>query len=138
MALREFDLVTRRFVTDGFNLAEAKGGADWLDRDTVLLSSASQGVTSSGYANSVRLWQRGEAPGAPVFEVDPTSMVASGQYERADDRLVFIEYKDFFNTTVSIGDRTGPKQRIDLPSDCRPCLGAWLDGDQAAPTMGRG
>ena len=65
-------------------------------------------------------------------------MVASGQYERADDRLVFIEYKDFFNTTVSIGDRTGPKQRIDLPSDAAH---VWEHGWMAIKprtTMGRG
>ena len=71
VALREFDLLTRRFLPDGFNLPESKGGADWLDRDTLLLSSASQGTTSSGYANSVRLWQRGRGAGCAGLRSRP-------------------------------------------------------------------
>ena len=32
--LREFNLRVKGFVPDGFMLPEAKGGADWIDRDT--------------------------------------------------------------------------------------------------------
>ncbi len=117
VVLREFDLLSRGFVPGGFFLPEAKGGADWLDRDTLLLSSAGQGATASGYADSVRLWRRGEAPDKPIFQVEPASMGASGQYDRANDRLLFVEYQDFFNTKVFSGDRTGPKLQFDLPSD---------------------
>ncbi len=35
--LREFDLEACAFVPGGFALPEAKGGADWVDRDTLLL-----------------------------------------------------------------------------------------------------
>src|SRR5882757_9058339 len=63
VTLREFDVDTKSFVADGFTLPEAKGGVDWLDPDTLLLSSAyGEGmVTSSGYARTVRLWRRGES-----------------------------------------------------------------------------
>ena len=56
VVLREFDLPSRDFVPDGFALPEAKGGAAWVDRDTLLLSSAlGEGMaTSSGYARAVR------------------------------------------------------------------------------------
>ena len=84
MVLREFDLGSRRFVQDGFQLAEAKGGATWLDRDTLLLASAGQGATNSGYANTVRLWARGEAPSEPLFQVGETSMGADGHYDRGE------------------------------------------------------
>jgi len=40
VVLREFDLISRGFVFGGFALPEAKGGAAWADRDTLLLSSA--------------------------------------------------------------------------------------------------
>ena len=48
--------------TGGFVLPEAKGGVDWLDADTLLLSSAfGEGMaTTSGYARTVRRWRRGE------------------------------------------------------------------------------
>ena len=80
MVLREFDIPTRRFVPDGFALAEAKGGVDWLDHDTLLLSSAAGGATRSGYACTVRLWRRGTDPAdAPIlFETDPVNMSAWG------------------------------------------------------------
>ena len=117
VVLREFDLGTRRFVPDGFTLPEAKGNADWVDRDTLLLSSAGLGATASGYANTVRLWRRGEAPSEPIFTAQPGSMMVFGDYERAADRFWFSEMTDFINHTSHIGDRTGPKQRLDLPTD---------------------
>ena len=40
VVLREFDIATKAFVAGGFHLPEAKGGAEWLDKDTLLLSSA--------------------------------------------------------------------------------------------------
>ncbi len=127
--LREFDLPSRRFVPDGFALPEAKGGAAWLDADTLLLSSALGGETRSGYASTVRLWRRGEdwlaAP--PLFTTDPANMNAWGSYDRQDDRLVFAEKPGFFDTRVWIGDRAGPRQRIELPSDARfSWKGDWL------------
>ena len=62
VTLREFDIDTKHFVAGGFVLPEAKGGVDWLDADTLLLSSAygEDMATTSGYARTVRLWRRGE------------------------------------------------------------------------------
>ena len=72
--LREFDIAAKAFVSGGFYLPEAKGGADWLDRDTLLLSSAYGGGTwrpQSGYARTVRLWRRGsDVAQAPVLYRD--------------------------------------------------------------------
>src|SRR5215470_5236290 len=86
VVLREFDLPARDFVPEGFTLPEAKGGAAWLDRDTLLLSSASgEGMTtSSGYARTVRLWRRGTDPlAAPViFATRPECMAVSADVDR--------------------------------------------------------
>src|SRR5207253_2700442 len=61
VTLREFDLDAKAFVGGGFSLPEAKSGVEWLDADTLLLSSAlGDGMaTNSGYARTVRLWRRG-------------------------------------------------------------------------------
>ncbi len=121
VVLREFDLVTRTFVPDGFVLPEAKGSAAWLDRDTLLLSSALGGVTSSGYGRTVRLWERSADPLlAPVlFEVPFESLSAWGGVEReaGRERLVFRDGTGFFDAIWHIGDRGGPTTRIALPSD---------------------
>jgi prolyl oligopeptidase len=125
VVLREFDLPSRGFVPGGFILPEAKGGAEWVDRDTLLLSSAlGEGMaTQSGYARTVRLWRRGSAPlTAPViFETDAGHMAvgADADHEFAEERVVFVDTIGFFDSVVWIGDRSGPKTRIDLPTDVR-------------------
>jgi prolyl oligopeptidase len=64
VVLREFDLLKRDFVPDGFSLPESKTSVVWLDRDTLLLSSplGSGMATRSGHARTVRLWRRGSDP----------------------------------------------------------------------------
>jgi prolyl oligopeptidase len=119
VVLREFDLVTRDFVPNGFSLPEAKGGAGWLDHDTLLLSTALGGATNSGYASTVRLWRRGTAwsEGPVLFRTDVTSMAAWGILDRPTGRLVFVEQTGFFDSRIWAGDREGPKQLLDLPTD---------------------
>ena len=126
VVLREFDLSARDFVPGGFALPEAKGGAAWLNRDTLLLSSAlgEDMATSSGYARTVRLWRRGADPlAAPIiFETSADQMAVWADIDRetGEELLVFVERLGFFDAIVWIGDRTGPKTRIDLPTD------AWV------------
>ena len=119
VVLREFDVAARCFVADGFVLPEAKGGVVWLDRDTLLLSSAAGGATRSGYARTVRLWARGVDPAsAPVlFETDAVNMAAWGMYDRVDGRLVFGDRTGFFDGNTWLGDRSGPGVKLDLPTD---------------------
>jgi len=114
--LREFDVNTRGFVTDGFMLPEAKGGAQWFDVDTLLLSSAyGEGMaTTSGYARTVRRWRRGtEVNSAPVvFETAADNMAAYCDIDRtaASPRVWFVDRLDFFNFNLWLGDETGALQ----------------------------
>ena len=110
-------------MADGFALPEAKGGTAWLDRDALLLSSAfgSGMATASGYARTVRLWRRGANPeSAPVlFETARESMSVGAGVDRtqATETVWFYEKPAFFDTVVRMGDRTGPKVKLDLPAD---------------------
>lgn len=126
VTLREFDLATKSFVADGFTLSEAKGGADWLDADTLLLSSAhGEGMaTSSGYARTVRVWRRGQP-------VDQTEMIAETTadhmviYGGVDDtgaapRVWIVDQIDFFNHAIWLRDAAGSTTKLDLPT------GIWL------------
>ena len=69
---REFDLGTKSFVKDGFNLPEAKTGLAWLDQDSLLVGTDfGQGsLTDSGYNRIIKLWKRGTLLSAAtlVFE----------------------------------------------------------------------
>lgn len=125
VVLREFDIPSRSFVEGGFHLPEAKSGVDWLDRDTLLLSSAlGDGMaTSSGYSRTIRLWSRGQDPAAAVvlFEVPADHMGAWGSVDRSsgEERLVFIDQIGFYDVVVHLGDHSGPRQRIPIPTDLR-------------------
>ncbi len=129
VTLREFDITAKSFVKDGFILPEAKGGAEWLDADTLLLSSAFGGnITASGYARTIRLWRRGTDVGqAPVmFETTPDSMGVFSNVDRtaATPRIWFVEQLGFFDVNLWLGDRTGAKTRLDLPTDI------WMEAHQ--------
>jgi len=125
--LREFDLVARDFVAGGFELPEAKSDCDWLDADTLLLWSAlGEGMaTDSGYARTIRLWRRGtDIAQAPVlFETTPEKIYAWASIDRtqASSTVWYMERLDFYNMETWRGDGTGPKERMDLPTD------AWMD-----------
>ena len=137
VVLREFDLVTRAFVPNGFDLPEAKGGAVWLDQDTLLLSSAGQGATQSGYASTVRLWRRGEAPGEPIFQVDPASMAASGSMTARTTGC--CSWKPSTSTTAASLPATAPAQAAIRPADrCRLLVRPWLADGRATDALDRG
>ncbi len=58
--IREFDVRTKSFVDNGFFLPEAKGGASWIDENTLMVSTDfGEGVTTSGYPTQAKIWKRG-------------------------------------------------------------------------------
>ena len=124
VVIREYDLAARRFVDGGFALPEAKGGADWLDADTVLVNSALGGEsfeTTSGYARTVRRWRRGTPfETAPVvFECDPDNMQAHGYTQDSPrfPRTFFVRQTDFENSLLFVEGKGGVQHRVDIPSD---------------------
>ena len=129
VVLREFDVPSRGFVAGGFAAPEAKGGTAWVDRDTLLLfttlpsASGVETSTRSGYSRTVRLWRRGSAiADAPVvFAVDAASMAAQAFVDRsgAEPRIWFTEAIAFFDHAGWLGDPSGPKHRLDLPTDAQ-------------------
>jgi prolyl oligopeptidase len=126
VTLREFDLATKSFVADGFTLPEAKGGVDWLDADTLLLSSAhGEGMTtSSGYARTVRLWRRGQPvdEAQVIIETTPDHMMIYGSVDDTGTapRTWIIDQIDFFNHAIWLRDAAGVTTRLDLPT------GIWM------------
>jgi prolyl oligopeptidase len=126
VVLREFDGETKSFVSDGFVLPEAKGSVDWLDPDTLVLSSAyGDGMaTTSGYARTIRLWRRGQPieQAEVIFETSADRMrVYCGIEDTgAETRAWIIDQLDFFNTAIWLRDAAGSLTRLDLPS------GVWM------------
>lgn len=123
VTLREFDGETKSFVSDGFVLPEAKGSVDWLDPDTLVLSSAyGEGMaTTSGYARTIRLWRRGQRveQAQIIFETtaDRMRVYCGVDDSGAAPRAWIIDQIDFFNFAIWLRDVTGTLTRLDLPTD---------------------
>jgi prolyl oligopeptidase len=132
VVIREFDLVEKRFVDGGFHLSEAKGGADWVDENTLLVSSALGGEafqTVSGYARTARLYRRGtEFAAAPVvFECKREDMAAWGGRDRGP-RYPRTEYRrqiDFEHHEDFIEQGGSERIKLDVPAD----VGLSVDHD---------
>ena len=105
IVIREFDLAAKRFMPDGFSLAEAKSGADYLDNDTILFGTdfGPGSLTSSGYPRIVKLWHRGEPVSAAkvVYEGKPEDVSVDAHRAGNDPRARFpivARAIDFFTT----------------------------------------
>jgi prolyl oligopeptidase len=60
VVIKEFDVNAKEFVSDGFLIPEAKGGASWIDENTLMVSTDfGEGVTTSGYPKQVKILKRG-------------------------------------------------------------------------------
>src|SRR4029077_3288523 len=119
--LREFDLTTREFGANGFNLPEVRSQVVGFDRDTLLLMSplGPNMATDTGLPRTVRLWRRGTDPlVAPViFETKEDYLGVGAQVDRdvPEERVWFVEKPGLIDTHYWIGDRTRAKIKIDVP-----------------------
>jgi len=122
--MREFDLNSARFVSDGFNLPEAKSRAAWRNRDSIYVGTdiGAGSLTRSGYPRVVKEWRRGAAIEAAetAFEgtADDVSVTASVVH---DHGLVyeFISRATTFFTSDLFVRRGDEWVKIDKPADAR-------------------
>ncbi|MFN7112414.1 MAG: prolyl oligopeptidase family serine peptidase [Brevundimonas sp.] len=92
VTLREFDTVTRSFVEGGFVLPESKGGATWLNKDTLLIARdfGVGTLTNSGYPMVVKRMTRGQSldQADVLFMGEPTDVSVSGYTLRDADGVL--------------------------------------------------
>ncbi len=121
--LREFDTVTRQFVEGGITLAESKGGASWIDRDTLLVSRdfGEGSLTDSGYPRTVRLLKRGQSieEAVEVFAGEQADVSVSGYTLRDADGVVqavlLNRGLNFYESETWLLRDDGSKVQLPLP-----------------------
>ncbi len=120
--VREFDLETGRFVTDGFTLPRSKQTVTWVDHDTLLVARdwGPGTMTVSGYPFVVKRWKRGTPldSAKEVFRGKPDDEDASPHVLRdAQGHVVeaFVEDLTFFESATFVQTPKGVL-RLGLPA----------------------
>jgi prolyl oligopeptidase len=122
VVMREFDLLTRQFVSGGFSLPEAKTQVDWIDRDTMLVGTnfGPGSLTDSGYARTIREWKRGTdlSSARQIFEAETSDVYTFSDVDHTPgyERQFLGRAKDFYRVELFLrsGDQLVP---IDKPAD---------------------
>jgi prolyl oligopeptidase len=120
--VREFDTVTKQFVTDGFTLPEAKSDVDWIDDNTLYVGTnfGPGSMTDSGYPRVIKRWKRGTplAEAKTVFEGETKDVSVSVSVDKTPgyERTIFNRSLDFYNQKSFLlqGEALVP---LDIPSD---------------------
>ncbi len=122
---REFDLVSKTWVKDGFFRPEAKGALGWIDEDTVYVYTdfGPGTLTSSGYPNIVKEWKRGTplSGAKTVYEGKPGDMYIAAMRDHTPGYV-----RDFVSRTIAFYEdelylrrADGSLARIDAPDSAQ-------------------
>jgi prolyl oligopeptidase len=122
VVVREFDVNSRSFVDGGFEMPEAKGGATYVDGQTLIVSTdfGPGTMTSSGYARQVKTWKRGTPLSSAklVFEGAETDVASSGFVLRDGEKthVLFRRGITFYTGEYHawVNEKT---VRLDIPAD---------------------
>jgi prolyl oligopeptidase len=118
--IREFDMVKKEFVKDGFILKESKGAADWRDRDTLYIDRdfGPGTLTTSGYPRIAKLWKRGTPleKAETVYETKPEDVWAYALHDdtKGFERDFVLRGVTFFTNELFLR-RDGKLVKIDKP-----------------------
>ncbi|MCK0090245.1 S9 family peptidase [Rhodococcus sp. HNM0563] len=125
--IREFDLVTRRFVSgaDSFELPEAKTDISWIDIDSVFVGTdfGDGSLTDSGYPRIAKRWRRGTpiADAETVFEGEVTDVAVGAGYDNTPgyERSFVDRAIDFYAAYQYELKPDGTLIKLDVPDDAR-------------------
>ena len=121
---REFDTVTKTFVSDGFFLPEARNWIGWRDENSLWVGTdfGEGSLTTSGYPRIAKKWKRGKplAEATTIFEgsVDDLGVGASSDHtpEGRYDMVSLIP--EFFRGTTFL-QLGGRLIKLDIPEDAQ-------------------
>lgn len=120
--VREFDIPTKTFVKDGFNLPVAKSSIDWIDENNLYVGTdfGPGSMTDSSYPRIVKQWKRGTPLSAAtlVHAGKKTDLAVSAYHDRTPgfERDFVNVTLDFFHNEI-YQRKDGKLIRIDVPSD---------------------
>jgi prolyl oligopeptidase len=121
--VREFDLETKAFVDDGYELPEAKTSVGWVDHDQIFVGTdfGPGSMTTSGYPRVAKRWARGTPldEAVTVYEGKPDDVAAHAAHDPTEgwERDFVSRSPDFFTDETYLLHPDGSLAKIDVPDD---------------------
>ena len=122
VAIREFDVESKRFLDDGFVLPSAKTFVSWIDRDAIFVATdfGPGSMTTSSYPRQVKRWQRGQPleQAELVYEIPAHHTLVDVVHDHTEgfERDLAVDMVDFIESRTSVL-RDGEAVLIDVPAD---------------------
>lgn len=122
--MREFDLRKKAFVENGFFLPEAKGAADWIDENTLIVSTnfGEGTLTSSGYPKISKIWKRGTplSEAKTLYEGKETDVGIWGYVSNTPERKYVMVHRSITFYTYNVFVLNNDKLvKLDIPEDAQ-------------------
>lgn len=131
--MREFDMNSKTFVKGGFALPESKGGATWIDRDTLFVQTdfGDGSMTDSGYPRIVKVWKRGTplSQAKTVFEGEQKDMMVGGSvsHSQGNTHKIIYRLKTFYTRDYFVMGDDEQLTKVDVPDHAQIDLwGDWM------------
>ncbi len=119
--IKEFDAETKSFVSGGFYIPEAKGGASWIDENTLMVSTDfGEGMTTSGYPMQVKILKRGQEleNAREIFKGNEDDMGIWGSAIHTKDKVYqLISRRTSFYEGEYYFIENGKPIKLELPED---------------------
>ena len=121
VTLREFDLRSKQFVNNGFNLSESKMAVDWRDFNTVFVATdfGKNTLTESGYPRLVKEWKRGTplTSAKLILEGKTTdlSVAATDVSHAGQHHEIVLRQIDFYSAEHYLREH-GKLKKLDVPA----------------------
>ena len=118
---REFDLVSKAFVKDGFFLKEAKSDVAIVDDNTVLFGTdfGPGSMTTSGYPRIVKIWKRGERieDAKTLMEGKDTDVATAATvlHDNGSNLALIVRSPSFFESIYYLEGANGAWWKLPLP-----------------------
>ena len=140
VTVREFDRATRTFVDGGFILPESKGGASWIDADTLLISRdfGPGTLTDSGYPMVVKMLKRGQTmdQATTLFTGRQTDVSVGGSSLRDADGVTQVTLINrginFYEGETHRLNADGSTTKLELPA--KSSINALVQGQLVVTT----
>jgi len=120
--VKEFSLITKKFVKGGFTLPEAKQDVSWIDKDHLYVGTdfGKGSMTTSGYPRIVKEWTRGTplSDAKTIFAGQPTDVSVGGFEINTPERSYkFVQRGITFYTSDLYTILNDSLIKLDLPKD---------------------